>query len=272
MPLDALAGFRASGHVIEAAAIIDAANRLSMANSLRGSRLAPSPGLRRSARLAKPAKSPVASSNRSRSDSPKGRSALKSDGCGNSYLFQVHPMTPPKALLLIDLQNDYYPGGAYELEGMAAASAKSAEMLDRFRSAGSPLIHIRHEFASAEAPFFRPGSEGAIIHESVAPLAGEAVITKQLVNSFQGTDLDARLMAMGVEDLVIVGAMSHMCIEGATRAAADLGYRVEVIHDACATRAQEFGGRRVAAADVHATSMSALGFAYAKVLALKDWK
>lgn len=181
-------------------------------------------------------------------------------------------MPTPKALLLVDLQNDYFPGGAYELDRIAEASAKSAEILARFRSAQSPLIHIRHEFASSEAPFFRPGSEGSQIHDSVAPLPAETIITKQQVNSFHGTDLDARLKAMGVEDLVIVGAMSHMCIEGATRAAADLGYRVEVIHDACATRDQEFDGRRVAAADVHATSMSALGFAYAKVLALSEWR
>lgn len=181
-------------------------------------------------------------------------------------------MPTSKALLLIDLQNDYFPGGAYELDRIAEASAKSAEMLDQFRSKAWPLIHIRHEFASPEAPFFRPGSEGAQIHDSVAPLPGEKIIVKQQVNSFQGTDLNAQLKSLGIEDLVIVGAMSHMCIEGATRAAADLGYRVEVIHDACATREQEFDGRRVAAADVHATSMSALGFAYAKVLALREWK
>jgi nicotinamidase-related amidase len=181
-------------------------------------------------------------------------------------------MPTPKALLLIDLQNDYFPGGAYELDRIAEASAKSAEMLDQFRSKAWPLIHIRHEFASPDAPFFRPGSDGAKIHDSVAPLPGEKIVTKQQVNSFQGTDLDAQFKSLGVEDLVIVGAMSHMCIEGATRAAADLGYRVEVIHDACATRDQEFDGRRVAAADVHATSMSALGFAYAKVLALREWK
>lgn len=181
-------------------------------------------------------------------------------------------MSTPKALLLIDLQNDYFPGGAYELDRIAEASAKSAEMLDKFRSNAWPLIHIRHEFASPEAPFFRPGSEGAQIHDSVKPLPGEKIIVKQQVNSFQGTDLNAQLKSLGVEDLVIVGAMSHMCIEGATRAAADLGYRVEVIHDACATRDQEFDGRRVAAPDVHAASMSALGFAYAKVLALREWK
>lgn len=178
----------------------------------------------------------------------------------------------PKALLLIDVQNDYFPGGDMELAGIDAASAAAAEMLARFRDAGGPLIHVRHEFQSPEAPFFRPGTAGAEIHRSVAPLAGEAVVTKHAVNSFHNTDLKARLDALGVKDLVIVGAMSHMCIEGTTRAAADLGYRCQVIHDACATRDQEFNGRTVKATDVHAAAMSTLGFAYAKVLPLADWQ
>jgi nicotinamidase-related amidase len=177
-----------------------------------------------------------------------------------------------QALLLIDVQNDYFPGGAYTLANIEAASAKAAELLARFREAGLPLVHVRHEFGSSEAPFFRPGTPGADIHPSVAPREGETVITKHAVNAFQGTDLKQRLDAIGVDRLVIAGAMSHMCIEGATRAAADLGYKCQVIHDACATRDQEFAGRVVPAADVHAASMSALGFAYAEVVALKDFK
>ncbi len=178
----------------------------------------------------------------------------------------------PKALLLIDVQNDYFPGGDMELAGIDAASAAAAQLLARFRDAGRPLIHVRHEFESAAAPFFRPGTPGAEIHPSVAPAAGEAVVTKHAVNSFHNTDLKARLDALGVKDLVIVGAMSHMCIEGTTRAAADLGYRCEVIHDACATRDQEFNGRTIKAADVHGAAMSTLAFAYAQVLPLKDWR
>ena len=180
-------------------------------------------------------------------------------------------MDQPKALLLIDLQNDYFSGGDYELVRIGEASATAAAILDRFRNDGRPVFHVRHEFPTADAPFFRPGSTGAAIHQSVAPLASEPVVTKQHINSFAQTNLKAQLDAMGVKNLVIVGAMSHMCIEGATRAAVDFGYGVEVIHDACATRDQEFNGRRVAAADVHAASMAALGFGYAKVLALKEW-
>jgi nicotinamidase-related amidase len=179
---------------------------------------------------------------------------------------------PEPALLLIDIQNDYFPGGDMELAGIDRASANAADMLARFRDAKRPLIHVRHEFASKDAPFFRPGTPGAEIHTSVAPAAGETVITKNNVNAFNATDLKQQLDAMGVKDLVIVGAMSHMCIEGTTRAAADLGYNCQVVHDACATRDQEFNGRRIAAADVHGAAMSALGFAYAKVLSLADWQ
>jgi nicotinamidase-related amidase len=177
-----------------------------------------------------------------------------------------------KALLLIDIQNDYFPGGDMELRGIQQASANAAELLDKFRQAKQPLVHVRHVFPSDSAPFFRPNTPGAEIHTSVAPVEGETVITKHNVNSFQQTDLKTLLEALGVKDLVIAGAMSHMCIEGTTRAAADLGYACEVIHDACATREQEFNGRKISAEDVHGAAMSALGFAYANVMSLDDWR
>jgi nicotinamidase-related amidase len=177
-----------------------------------------------------------------------------------------------KALLLIDIQNDYFPGGDMELAGIDRASGRAAELLDRFRQARQPLIHVRHVFQSDSAPFFRPNTAGAEIHPSVAPSGDETVITKNYVNAFQQTDLKTLLDAMGIKDLVIAGAMSHMCIEGTTRAAADLGYQCTVIHDACATRDQEFDGRKIAAEDVHGAAMSTLGFAYAKVLSLSDWR
>ena len=177
-----------------------------------------------------------------------------------------------KALLLIDIQNDYFPGGEMELAGMKQASAKAAEALHRFRESRQPLVHVRHVFPSDSAPFFRPNTEGAEIHTSVAPLSSETVITKNHVNAFHQTDLRTLLDAMGVKELVIVGAMSHMCVEGTTRAAADLGYKCEVIHDACATCEQQFDGRPIAAADVHGAAMSALGFAYASVLSLDEWR
>lgn len=173
------------------------------------------------------------------------------------------------ALVIIDLQNDYYSsfdGARWPLVGTEQAAANAARLLETFRQRGDLVVHVRHEFASEAAPFFRPGSAGAQIHSSVAPLADEAVVLKQQINSFKETDLGEILQKAGVTELVIVGAMSHMCIDAVTRAGRDFGFDCTVIHDACATLDLEFDGVKVPAAQVHAAFMAALSFAYAKVI------
>jgi nicotinamidase-related amidase len=115
-------------------------------------------------------------------------------------------------------------------------------------------------------PFFVPGTEGAEIIPVVAPADGELVITKNYPNSFRETKLKQALDAEGIQDVVVVGAMSHMCIDATSRAAADLGYSTTIVEDACATRDLEFNGKTVPAAQVHAAYMSALAFAYGKVV------
>jgi len=138
--------------------------------------------------------------------------------------------------------------------------------LQAFRAQGRPVVHIRHEILRQPAPFFAPGSEGADIHASVAPRSGETVITKNFPNSFRDTDLLAKLAQSKVTDLVIVGAMSHYCIDATTRAACDLGFNCSVAHDACATLALEFDRVKIPAAQVHAAFMAALAMGYASVV------
>lgn len=174
------------------------------------------------------------------------------------------------ALLLIDFQNDYFTGGKWELEGTQAAADNGAKLLAEFRHQGLPVVHVRHEFADQDAPFFTAGSEGAWIHSSVAAQEGEPVVLKHAANSFHDTNLKAILDELKVEHIVVVGAMSHMCIDAGVRAAADFGYEVTVAQDACATRDQEFNGVTVPAKQVHAAFMAALGFAYARIADTKE--
>ncbi|WP_334598410.1 cysteine hydrolase family protein [Pseudomonas alvandae] len=176
-----------------------------------------------------------------------------------------------QALIVVDIQNDYFPQGKWPLVGVEAAAENAAKMIEAFRQATNPVVHIRHEFTSDEAPFFTPGSEGAQLHTKVLNRADEPVVLKHFVNSFRETELQAILDQQGVEQVVVVGSMSHMCIDGIARAAADLGYGVTVIHDACATRDLEFNGVVVPAAQVHAAFMSALGFAYANVVSTEQF-
>lgn len=173
---------------------------------------------------------------------------------------------PDTALLVIDVQNDYFPGGAMELEGAEAAGAKAGSALDHFRSQGLPVIHVRHLSVRPGASFFLPGTRGAEIHASVQPAAGETVIEKNFPNSFRDTALEKHLKDLGVKSLVVAGMMTHMCVDASVRHAADLGYRVTLLADACATRAQSYGGETVPARQVHAAFLAALNGFYAKVV------
>ena len=176
-----------------------------------------------------------------------------------------------QALIVVDIQNDYFPQGKWPLSGVETAADNAARMIAAFRQAGNQVVHIRHEFTSEDAPFFTPGSLGAQLHPKVLNQANEPVVLKHFVNAFRETELQSLLDHHGITQLVIVGSMSHMCIDGVARAAADLGYDVTVIHDACATLDLEFNGVVVPAAQVHAAFMSALGFAYAKVVSTEQF-
>ena len=170
-----------------------------------------------------------------------------------------------KALILIDLQNDYFPGGRFALSGTPEAAAQAGRLLAAARAAGHAVIHIQHVAEAADAPFFVRDTVGAEIHDTLRPIDGEPVIVKHKANSFLNTDLKQRLDEGHIREIVIAGAMSHMCVDAGTRAASDFGYAVTVAHDACATRDLTFGDRTVAAADVHAVFMAALAFGYARV-------
>lgn len=178
---------------------------------------------------------------------------------------------PKRAFVLIDVQNDYFPGGKWPLEGIEPAADNAAKLLAAARAAGDLVVHVRHEFPTPDAPFFTPGSAGAKIHSKVRERDGEPVVLKHHVNAFRETDLKEILDRHGVEEVVICGAMSHMCVDAGTRAASDLGYKCVVVHDACATRDQEFAGAIVPAAQVHAAFMAALQFGYARLISTEEY-
>ena len=175
-----------------------------------------------------------------------------------------------QALLIVDIQNDYFPGGTMELEGSPQAAEQAGRLLRRFRQASKPIVHIQHLSIRPGATFFLPDTKGAEIHPSVAPIDGETVFRKNFPNSFRETPLLEHLRQSGIDQLVIAGMMTHMCIDTTTRAAADLGFQCLLAHDACATRALSFGGTTIAAAQVHAAFMAALNGAFAKVQSVEQ--
>ncbi|WP_306591827.1 cysteine hydrolase family protein [Geothrix sp. 21YS21S-4] len=174
------------------------------------------------------------------------------------------------ALLLIDIQNDYFPGGAMEVVGAEAAAAQAGKLLAAFREKGLPVIHIQHVSARPGATFFLPGTPGAEFHASVQPAPGEAVFKKAFPSAFKETPLLEHLRANGISHLTVAGMMTHMCIDTTLRATADLGLTCALAQDGCATRALAFNGVQVPAENVQAAYLAALNGLFAKVLPTEE--
>jgi nicotinamidase-related amidase len=175
-----------------------------------------------------------------------------------------------QALLLVDLQNDYFPGGAMELVGGLEAGLQAQALLQASRRAGRPVIHIQHLATRPGATFFLPGTSGAEIHPCVQPLPGEPVFQKHFPSSFRETPLLEQLRRQGIRELVVAGMMTHMCIDTTVRVAFDLGFSCQLAGDACATRDLARQGLVVPAAQVQAAFLAALDGTFATVRSARE--
>jgi nicotinamidase-related amidase len=169
------------------------------------------------------------------------------------------------ALLIIDIQNDYFPGGAMECAGATAAAAQAAKLVASFRDQRRPVIHVQHLSIRPGATFFLPGTPGAEIHAAVRPVGDEPVFKKHFPNAFRETALLEHLRLKKISGLVIAGMMTHMCIDTTTRAASDFGFPCSLAHDACATRALSFNGVHVPAESVQVAYLAGLNGLFARV-------
>lgn len=159
------------------------------------------------------------------------------------------------ALIIIDIQDFYFPGGMLPLYEPEKAASNAKILLDTFRENNDFVIHVKHN-----------ASSGADIHDLVKPLENEKIITKNKANAFVGTDLLDYLRGHQVQNLVLCGMQTHMCLEAATRAGADYGFQCTVVEDACTTRDLTYEDVTVKAKDVHYSTISTLQGGYAKVI------
>ena len=162
------------------------------------------------------------------------------------------------ALLVIDIQKDYFPGGKYPLVEPLAAAKKAYDILQCFREHKGHHVHIQHISLEPDATFFIKGDSGSDIHDAAAHFEGEPIVYKHEPNSFLNTNLLEMLKGWGVERVIITGMMTHMCVDATARAASDFGFKVIIAEDACATRDLEFGGTTIPAEHVHKAFLSAL--------------
>jgi nicotinamidase-related amidase len=173
------------------------------------------------------------------------------------------------ALLVIDIQKDYFPGGKYPLVTPEEAAKKAYELLQCFREHGGHHVHIQHISLEPDATFFIKGDNGSDIHDIVAHFEGEPIIYKHEPNSFLNTELLDLLKSWEIERVVICGMMTHMCVDATARAASDFGFQVIVAEDACATRDLQYGDTSIPADMVHKSFLAALT-SYGKVMKAEE--
>lgn len=175
-----------------------------------------------------------------------------------------------KALLIIDVQNDYFKNGKYPLYKPEQALEKVKRLVECFRKQNLPIIYIQH-VSSKQSGFFVPDTEGVKLHSEISPSGNEAVVIKHFPNSFQQTVLADELIKNEVTDLVICGMMTHMCVDTTVRAAKERGYNVTLIEDGCATRSLEHSGSTISADTVQKVYMASLNQQFAEVITCEEF-
>ena len=187
------------------------------------------------------------------------------DGLPYPYTEKDAEVTMKEALIIIDVQNDYFPGGSCELYRPLEAEKKIKELIDDSRASGRKIIYIQHINPPADY-FFIEGTDGVKISDRIKPAEEDKIIIKHYPNSFLETDLNEYLKSIGVEELIICGMMTHMCVDTTVRAAMDYGYSVKVVGDACATMDLAINGETVPADMVQKAYLAALDGVFATII------
>jgi nicotinamidase-related amidase len=174
------------------------------------------------------------------------------------------------ALLLISIQNDYFPNGRMPLERSIEVSLKAQEILQAYRAKQKPVIHIQHISTRPDATYFLPCTRGIEFHANVQPTKNETIIKKHYPNSFKDTGLLTHLQKNKITHLIIAGMTTHLCVDATVRAAYDLGFSCTVLHDACTAQSLEFHNIQIPAQTVQHAFLAALEPTYAKVVSVRE--
>jgi nicotinamidase-related amidase len=143
-----------------------------------------------------------------------------------------------KALLVIDLQNDYFPGGKYPLWNTDVVLQNIERALERAKAQGIPVVIIQH-IANSEmglAPFFNQGTVGADIHPRILAAAPKApIVVKEFADSFVKTSLEETLARLGATELLVCGMMTQNCVTHTAISKSAEKYNVSILVDCCTT-------------------------------------
>ncbi|KAI7873327.1 Isochorismatase-like protein [Mucor mucedo] len=178
-----------------------------------------------------------------------------------------------EALIVVDVQNDYFPGGKLVNSRPVETAEACAQLIHKFRQEGKEVVFIQHfmkDYLETTYPFLLKNTRGSEIHTSVQPLATEKIITKNESSSFVGTDLKQYLVSKGIKRLVVVGMMIHNCVNATVYSGVEEGFPCIVVEEAVDTMDQEYNGELVKAQDIKKAFLTGIQFAYSTVYKLQE--
>lgn len=177
-----------------------------------------------------------------------------------------------KCLLIIDVQNDYFKNGRNPLNNAEETVKTIKKLLDQFREKNYPIVHVQHISIRPDANFFIPDTEGSEIYSLVKPTKTEKLIVKNYPNSFKNTELLDYLKINQIEELIICGMMTHMCIAATTKAAFDLEFKCQILKDGCTTKDLQFEDSIIPAETVHKAILASLNGVFGRVTSSENIK
>lgn len=168
-------------------------------------------------------------------------------------------------LLLIDVQKAFDDPRMGANRNNRDAERNIARVLDAWRAAGKPVLHVRHMSVEPQSPL-RPGLPGNDFKDEARPRAGEPVLEKSVNSAFIGTDLEQRLRAIGCDRLYVAGLTTDHCVSTTVRMAANLGFKTAVLEDCTATYDRvTYDGRTLSAEEMHAAALASLNGEFAEI-------
>jgi nicotinamidase-related amidase len=170
------------------------------------------------------------------------------------------------ALLVVDVQKAFEEwDAAGQPRNNPDAGARIADLLGVFRTRGAPVIHVRHASLNPDSAF-RADRPGHQVQDIAQEQPGEPVVVKNVNSSFIGTDLEERLRAAEIENVVIVGATTNHCVETTARMAGNLGFNTLLVRDATWTYDRVgVDGELFSAEQIHAVTLANLNDEFVEV-------
>ncbi|CAO3655638.1 unnamed protein product [Mucor fragilis] len=178
-----------------------------------------------------------------------------------------------EALIIVDVQNDYFPGGKLPTWRPVETANEIKKIMDKFRQDDKEVIHVAHHMSPEHEKvmdFLIKGTRGAEIHEIVKPLDTEKIIYKNYADSFVATDLKEYLLSKDIDTVIVVGMMIHNCVNATAYSGTDEGFKTIVVAEAVNTLDQEIFGEVIPAETMWKSFLAGIKFAYAQVNKVDD--